>query len=44
MKSREECVEWFKLYTAEDFGHEFTAEQRKAVAKREEKAAAGYAS
>src|SRR3954447_12678261 len=35
-------IEIRRLYSAEDFGDEFTAEQREAVRKREENAAPGY--
>ncbi len=37
-------IEIRRLYSAEDFGDEFTAEQREAVARREENAAPGYRS
>ncbi|BCJ48129.1 hypothetical protein GCM10010168_24890 [Actinoplanes ianthinogenes] len=37
-------IEIRRLWSGEDFGEEFTAEQREAVAKREEKADAAYRS
>ncbi|MFI1990557.1 YciI family protein [Actinoplanes sp. NPDC020271] len=37
-------IEIRRLYGAEDFGDEFTAEQREAVKRREENAAPGYKS
>ncbi|GAA4608146.1 hypothetical protein BJY16_006693 [Actinoplanes octamycinicus] len=37
-------IEIRKLYSGEDFGEEFTAEQREAVARREEKADPAYRS
>ena len=37
-------IEIRRLYTPEDFGDQFTDEQREAVARREESAAPGYRS
>jgi hypothetical protein len=37
-------IEIRRLYSAEDFGEQFTDEQRAAVARREENAAPGYRS